>query len=193
MCPGSNDCIWEAWLCDHENDCPGGEDEAEDICANRPVCSRDMFRCEKSGDCISYEQICDKKVDCPDGSDEIGCHESEPNFEHNCAPNEFPCDDNNCVPDSQICDGINQCVDATDELACNIDHPQVLGLAVMTDSVNATSVQVDWYVPDMGRAGDYYYQPGKIIRLCKCQRSRGFRRKSLGSHINQLFPRSEGS
>ena len=99
-------------------------------------------------------------MDCPDGSDETGCHESESNFEHNCAPGEFPCDDNNCVPDSQICDGINQCIDATDELACNIDHPQVLGLAVMTDSVNATSVQVDWYVPDMGHAGDYYYQPG---------------------------------
>ena len=44
LCPGSADCIWEAWLCDHENDCPGGEDESQEICANRPVCSKDMFR-----------------------------------------------------------------------------------------------------------------------------------------------------
>lgn len=28
LCPKTGDCIWEAWLCDGENDCPGGEDEA---------------------------------------------------------------------------------------------------------------------------------------------------------------------
>ena len=92
-------------------------------------------------------------------TDLIGCHDSEPN-EHNCGPNEFPCDENNCVSDSQICDGISQCLDGTDELACNNDHPQVLGLEVMEDTVNATSVQLDWYVPDMAHAGDYEYQPG---------------------------------
>ena len=157
LCPSSNDCIWEAWLCDHENDCPGGEDEAEEICANRPVCSRDMFRCEKSGDCISYEQICDKKVDCSDGSDEIGCHDSEP-MDHNCTPGTTACDDNSyCFDDSQQCDGIEQCLDGTDELDCP-SHPKVLGLAVMEDSVNATSVQVDWYVKDF--KPDYEYQPG---------------------------------
>ena len=44
LCPGSSDCIWEAWLCDDEADCPGGEDEAPDICANKPICDRNMFR-----------------------------------------------------------------------------------------------------------------------------------------------------
>ena len=44
LCPGSSDCIWEAWLCDDEPDCPGGEDEAPDICANKPICDRTMFR-----------------------------------------------------------------------------------------------------------------------------------------------------
>ena len=44
LCPGSSDCIWEAWLCDHEDDCPGGEDESKEVCADRPICDKNMFR-----------------------------------------------------------------------------------------------------------------------------------------------------
>ena len=44
LCPESSDCIWEAWLCDQEEDCPGGEDESPEICANRPVCDKNKFR-----------------------------------------------------------------------------------------------------------------------------------------------------
>ena len=160
LCPKTGDCIWEAWLCDGENDCPGGEDEAAEVCSNRPTCTKDMFRCEKSGQCIPYEHICNKIVDCPDGSDEMACQEESHIFpETTCGPNEFPCDESYCIPDSKMCDGINDCTDATDELGCAPNHPQVLGLAVVGDRINATSVKVDWYVPDIAHAKDYDFQP----------------------------------
>ena len=116
MCPVTYDCIWEAWLCDGENDCQGGEDEADEICANRPKCDRNMFRCEKSGQCVSYEQVCDQIVQCPDGSDEFGCdheHDHDSHYDPICPENQFPCDAGICIPDEKMCDGINDCVDAT--------------------------------------------------------------------------------
>ena len=74
--------------------------------------------------------------------------------------NEFPCDADKCIPDSKMCDGINDCIDATDEQACALNHPQVLGLEVMGDNVNSTSVQVDWYLPDLAYHYEVTYQPG---------------------------------
>merc|ERR1719266_1786066 len=122
-CPGSSDCIWDAWLCDHEEDCPGGEDEAPDLCADKPICDRNMFRCEKSGQCVNYEQICDNHVDCPDGSDEIGCKQHDFEHDRTCPnANEFPCDEDKCIPDSKTCDGFNDCLDGLDEAICNINH-----------------------------------------------------------------------
>ena len=52
-------------------------------------------------------------------------------------------------------------IDATDEIGCSINskYPKVLGLEVMGDHVNATSVKVDWYIPDYSKANDYFFQP----------------------------------
>ena len=46
-----------------------------------------------------------------------------------------------------------------DEIGCVTDYPQVLGLEVLGDNVNATSVKVDWYIPRMSQAHEYLYQP----------------------------------
>jgi hypothetical protein len=162
LCPGSGDCIWEAWLCDSENDCPGGEDESEEVCKHRPKCGKNMFRCENSGSCVEYDMICDHKVDCPDGSDEYGCDETYiPNMNVNyCGTNQFSCDEGICFDEAKMCDGINDCIDATDELGCVSRHPQVLGLAILEDHVNATSARVDWYIPDLSDISTLMFQPG---------------------------------
>ncbi len=117
-----------------------------------------MFRCEQSGQCIGYEQVCDHHVDCSDGSDEIGCQADT--FSVSCPINQILCDESKCITDDKVCDGINDCIDATDEIGCPVDHPQVLGLEIVGDSINATSVQVDWYLPDPSHSNDLEYQPG---------------------------------
>ena len=37
-------CIWQAWVCDQDTDCPGGEDEDEEVCKGREVCTPDEYR-----------------------------------------------------------------------------------------------------------------------------------------------------
>ena len=62
----SGECIWQAWVCDGQNDCDNGEDVADEICSGRPPpCDPNLqFRCERSGQCIAYDQICDGHQDC---------------------------------------------------------------------------------------------------------------------------------
>lgn len=59
---GSGEEIPETWLCDLEDDCADGSDEAD--C---PV-----FEC-MSGDEIPLDWVCDGADDCPDGDDELDC------------------------------------------------------------------------------------------------------------------------
>lgn len=161
-CPGTGECIWEAWLCDGEEDCEGGEDESEAVCKGRPVCTNQQFRCERSGQCVLYTQVCDGHIDCTDGSDEIGCASNLPdnNERRICSDGMFSCDDDVCFPASVMCDGKNDCIDSTDELGCVHNFPQVLGLEVQQDRVNSTSVRVDWWIPDMSNTRKLDFQPG---------------------------------
>ena len=41
---GNGECIWQAWVCDRDKDCLGGEDEDETICSGRATCTTDQFR-----------------------------------------------------------------------------------------------------------------------------------------------------
>ena len=67
-------CIWSAWLCDGDRDCPGGEDETD---CSHTGCGHDHYRCVLSGECIGRERVCDGRQDCADNSDEEACHTGE--------------------------------------------------------------------------------------------------------------------
>ncbi len=68
-------CIDASWKCDQENDCAGGEDEA-----NCPADGGDGgggetcggFTCN-DGTCIDIDWVCDELVDCQGGEDEASC------------------------------------------------------------------------------------------------------------------------
>ncbi|BHF69783.1 Protein fam98a [Sparganum proliferum] len=67
-------CISNAWVCDGHVDCPGGEDEAPELCSNQkaPVggCPPDTFSCPYDAKCLDYRFICDGKQDCFKSVDE---------------------------------------------------------------------------------------------------------------------------
>ena len=67
-----------------------------------------------------------------------------------------------CVPDEKICNQVNDCLDGTDELHCGnrLFEPRVYKLEVVGDSINATSVRVDWLIDDYSQVEKFLFQPG---------------------------------
>ncbi len=105
------ECIQQAWVCDDQEDCSGGEDEAEAVCKGRPKCSVDEFRCELSQECVDFASTCDGKKDCADGSDEKGCNPEEDGIDDDTAidaqqecngEGHFPCDGGYCIPSAKV-------------------------------------------------------------------------------------------
>lgn len=64
-------CINLDWLCDGENDCPGGDDEQLANCKNK-TCRSDQFQCDNLA-CIAGNLACNGNADCTDQSDERDC------------------------------------------------------------------------------------------------------------------------
>jgi len=69
-CNQGDSCIPSRWVCDRQDDCPNGEDEAEAECqGTQKSCSDSQFTCT-SGECIPTSWKCDGNFDCEDRSDE---------------------------------------------------------------------------------------------------------------------------
>jgi len=134
-CGNNGRCIPLAWKCDHQNDCPNGEDE---VGCNK-TCPMGKFQCKYGLECISVEWVCDGEADCGDERDcrgrtppfvlpivpttpkptngAGGVNESELDrglFEA-CTSDEYACYTGECLPYSKVCDIQLDCKDGSDE------------------------------------------------------------------------------
>uniref|UniRef100_A0A3Q2XRQ0 Low density lipoprotein receptor a n=1 Tax=Hippocampus comes TaxID=109280 RepID=A0A3Q2XRQ0_HIPCM len=111
-------CVSSSFVCDKEDDCGDGSDEAS--CP--PVtCSGASFQCNNSV-CLPRAWACDGDADCPDGSDEWpqNCGTAAPTSSptHRCSSMEFRCDSGKCIHKNWRCDGEADCLDRSDEADC---------------------------------------------------------------------------
>eukprot|EP00095_Tigriopus_kingsejongensis_P005304 maker-scaffold337_size202799-snap-gene-0.21 protein:Tk05304 transcript:maker-scaffold337_size202799-snap-gene-0.21-mRNA-1 annotation:"sortilin-related receptor" len=161
---GDGQCIWQAWVCDNDKDCLGGEDEDPTICRGRPSCGHDQFRCELSGECLDSSRICDGRQDCSDGSDENGCRDDLSPVHPQCGENEFMCDGGNCVASSLICDGHRDCEDLADEMFCDHGVIKVRGLEADVNQISNATIKIHWYMSDALHKNDWEFSPGYSVQ-----------------------------
>ncbi|KAK0423803.1 hypothetical protein QR680_008338 [Steinernema hermaphroditum] len=106
-CTSTGRCIPYDETCDGVPECPNGEDESLDYCADR-LCREGYFACG-NGRCIPNAKRCDKFNDCGRYEDEVDC---------TCGKDEFRCHNGMCIDAKRQCDFNRDCSDASDEMAC---------------------------------------------------------------------------
>lgn len=75
-CKKTGQCVTKNQICNNENDCVGGDDEAD--CNTKHIhsaltCHANEFLCADKSDCINHNKVCDGHIDCADYSDEVEC------------------------------------------------------------------------------------------------------------------------
>lgn len=78
LCKDGITCVHRSWICDGEQDCPGGDDEMMPNCQNI-TCRADQFQCADKS-CIAGHFHCSGKSECRDGSDELNCRKHQKLF-----------------------------------------------------------------------------------------------------------------
>ena len=159
-------CIAMGWVCDRDNDCPGGEDEMN--CSHSQACDTgDMFLCRDGLQCINTERVCDKSPDCSDGSDEdtVTCSSA-------CDASHWQCPGNGkCIPRSWLCDGEPDCSDEIEKGDTADEDPAACQVHCTPDQIqcmNKKCILKHFYCDGDDDCGDNSDEPSTCEYL-QCQ------------------------
>lgn len=117
-CVSDGKCVANDLLCNGEQNCNDGSDEASHHCSGPMVCSDPTYApCPNARRCINKRYFCDSDNDCGDNSDEDESFcRTRP-----CQPDEVKCNNGQCLDRDSFCQSRYSCRDgslSTDSELC---------------------------------------------------------------------------